>query len=288
MFSEISNLPYEYHVGFALIFGLLVGSFLNVVIYRYPKLLKHQWSAQSHEWLHDEPYTQEAPHGIVTPGSHCGNCQTPIKAWQNIPLVSFLLLKGRCASCKSKIGFRYPLVELLTALLTAYIVYRFGWSSQSAFGILLTWALIALSFIDFDHQLLPDDIVLPFMWLGLGISLIAVFTDPVSSIIGTIVGYLVLWLVFHIFKLLTGKDGMGHGDFKLLALFGAWLGWQYLPQILLISTILGSIVGITLMLLKKANRDNAIPFGPYIAIAGWSAMLWGEQINTLYLNYAGF
>ena len=288
MFNELSSLPSEYHVGLALILGLLVGSFLNVVIYRYPKLLKHQWSAQSHEWLHDKPYTQKTPDGIVSPGSRCGNCETPIKIWHNIPLVSYILLGGKCASCKSKISFRYPLVELLTGVLTSFIVYNFGWSVESAFGVLLTWSLLALSFIDFDHQLLPDDIVLPVLWLGIGISLIPVFANPASSIIGAIAGYLVLWIVFQVFKLLTGKDGMGHGDFKLLALFGAWFGWQCLPQILLISTILGSIAGITLILLKKANKNNAIPFGPYIAIAGWSAMLWGEKINILYLNYSGF
>ncbi len=288
MFSELSVLPYEYHVGIALILGLLVGSFLNVVIYRYPKLLKYQWSSQSHEWLHDEPYSEKQPPGIVFPGSHCGHCKHQIKAWQNIPLLSFIFLKGKCSNCKTKISFRYPLVELLTGLLTAYVVYHFGWSIQAAYGVLLTWVLVALSFIDYDHQLLPDDMVLPFLWLGLGLSLIPVFTDPVSSIVGAIAGYLVLWLVFHLFKKITGKDGMGHGDFKLLALFGAWFGWQYLPQILLISSIVGSIAGIALIALKKTSSDNAIPFGPFIATAGWIAMLWGDYINELYLSYSGF
>jgi len=287
MIESLSALPESIHIIFALLLGLLVGSFLNVVIYRYPRLLKFQWTAQSHEWLNKTSYSEAAPPGIITPGSHCGHCQTPVKAWQNIPLVSFLLLRGKCASCKSPIGLRYPFVELLTGLLSGYIVYHFGWSLQSATGLLLTWVLIALAYIDFDHQLLPDDIVLPALWLGLGLSLVPVFAVPVDSIIGAIAGYLILWVVFQLFKLFTGKDGMGHGDFKLLALFGAWLGWQMLPQIVLISTVMGSAVGITLMVTGKANRENAIPFGPYIAIAGWIALIWGDEINQGYLRSVG-
>lgn len=287
MFSEFAGLPPELHITIATILGLLVGSFLNVVIYRYPKLLKYQWTAQSQQWLELDPTSTDQPPGIISPGSHCGNCQAPVKAWQNIPLVSYLLLRGKCANCKSSIGLRYPLVELLTGVLSGYVVYQFGWSLQSIAGLLLTWVLVALTFIDFDHQLLPDDIVLPTLWLGLGLSLIPVFAVPADSIVGTIFGYLCLWLVFHLFKMITGKEGMGHGDFKLLALLGAWFGWQYLPQIVLISTVIGSIVGITLIVLKKTNNDNAIPFGPYIALAGWSAMLWGDEINSLYMSYIG-
>ena len=285
--ADFSVLPASFHIGTVFVFGLLVGSFLNVVIFRYPKMLKYQWSAQSYEWLHDENYTEELPPGLISPGSHCGSCKAPVRAWQNIPILSYLLLRGRCAKCKAPISLRYPLVELLTGILSACVVYRFGWSAQAGFGVILTWVLVALSFIDFDHQLLPDDIVLPVLWLGVGMSLVPVFAMPQDAILGTIIGYLTLWTVFQIFKALTGKDGMGHGDFKLLALFGAWLGWQYLPQIILISSLLGSFVGITLIILKKAKGGNAIPFGPYIAIAGWIAMLWGKQINQAYLSATG-
>ena len=287
MFSEFAALPAAAHISIATIFGLLVGSFLNVVIYRYPNLLKYQWTVQSKQWLEIESDTTEDPPGIITPASHCGACKAPVKAWQNIPVISYLLLRGKCANCKVQISLRYPLVELLTGILSGYVVYKFGWSLQSLTGVLLTWVLVSLTFIDFDHQLLPDDIVLPTLWLGLGLSLFPVFALPVDSIIGAICGYLCLWLVFHLFKIVTGKEGMGHGDFKLLALLGAWFGWQLLPQIVLISTILGSIIGILLIVTKKAKGDNAIPFGPYIALAGWVAMLWGEKINSIYLNSLG-
>ena len=288
MFSNVAALPAEIHTCLGLILGLLVGSFLNVVIYRYPNLLKHQWTAQSHEWIHGEPYPADDPPGIVSPGSRCGNCQAPVRAWQNIPLISYALLRGKCANCKTNIGLRYPLVELLTGLMSAYVVHHFGWSLQAGLGVLLTWILVALTFIDFDHQLLPDDIVLPTLWLGMGLSLVPVFAVTEDAIIGAIAGYASLWLVFQLFKKLTGKEGMGYGDFKLLALLGAWLGWQYLPQIVLVSTIIGSLVGITLIITKKANSSNAIPFGPYLALAGWVAMLWGAELNQFYLRSSGF
>lgn len=287
MLENIAALPPAWQTGFAGLIGLLVGSFLNVVIYRYPIRLKYQWSAQSHEWIHEEPYPEPQPHSIISPPSHCGSCQAPVRAWQNIPVISFFLLRGKCANCKTSISWRYPLVELLTAILTAAVIYRFGFTLAGGFGVLLTWALVTLSFIDFDHQLLPDDIVLPMLWLGLAISLWTIFAAPRSAIIGALAGYLSLWTVFHIFKLATGKEGMGHGDFKLLALFGAWFGWQTLPQILLISTILGSVVGITLIALRRSRAGQTIPFGPYLAIAGWCAMLFGEQINRSYLKFAG-
>ena len=209
MLSNIGDLPLLYHVLLAGGLGLLVGSFLNVVIYRYPNLLKYQWSAQSHEWLNEEEFPQAAPPGIVSPGSHCGNCKAPVRAWQNIPLLSYALLRGKCASCKTPISLRYPLVELLTGLLSAYVVAHFGWSTQALFALVLTWSLVALSFIDFDHQLLPDDIVLPILWTGLALSLLPVFSTPRDAIIGALGGYLSLWLVFQLFKKLTGKEGMG-------------------------------------------------------------------------------
>lgn len=285
MLENIANLPVLAHICLATLLGLMVGSFLNVVIFRYPKILQFQWTAQSHEWLNKEPYSETEPPTLSSPASRCGHCKTPIRAWQNIPLVSWLLLGGKCASCKQSISVRYPLVELLTGVLSAYVVAHFGWSLQSLFGLIFTWVLIALTFIDFDHKLLPDDIVLPTLWLGLAISLIPIFANVQNALIGAIAGYLVFWLVFQVFKLLTGKEGMGHGDFKLMALLGAWLGWQFIPQIVLISTLAGSIIGISLMVFKKASRDLAIPFGPYIAIAGWVALLWGREINALYFSY---
>lgn len=275
------------HTAIAALLGLVVGSFLNVVIYRYPQILKYQWTAQSHEWIDKQPYHGEAPPTLSKPASHCNSCKAPIKAWHNIPLISFLVLRGKCANCKQPFSPRYFLVELLSAILTAFVVHHFGLTVQAGFAILLTWALIVLTFIDLDHQLLPDDIVLPILWLGLGLSILQIYTNPVDSIIGAIGGYLVFWCVFHVFRILTGKEGMGHGDFKLMALLGAWLGWQYLPLIVLISTLVGSIIGITIMIARKAKSDLAIPFGPYIAIAGWIALLWGDELNRLYLQYSG-
>ncbi|MBL4673825.1 MAG: prepilin peptidase [Arenicella sp.] len=285
MLDTIAALPSSWLSSIGGIFGLLVGSFLNVVIFRYPVMMKHQWTEQSRDWLELEPLTDPQPPTLSKPASHCGQCKAPIRAWQNIPLISWLMLRGKCASCKTTISIRYPLVELLTGILSAIVVYKFGFSLQSGFGLILTWVLVALSFIDFDHKLLPDDIVIPTLWLGLSLSLLPVFTSPNSAILGAIIGYLVFWVVFQLFLRLTGKEGMGYGDFKLMALLGAWLGWPYLPQIILISTILGSIVGITLMVSKKASRELAIPFGPYIALAGWLAMIYGDEINRAYLSY---
>lgn len=287
MFAEIMALPSSAHTSMAALLGLIVGSFLNVVIFRHPKILEYQWTAQSFEWINKEPYAQETPPTLSKPASHCGNCKTSIKPWQNIPIVSYLILGGKCGACKHRISLRYPLVELLTAILTGYAVHHFGVTAQGGFAVLLTWVLIVLTFIDFDHQLLPDDFVLPTLWLGLGLSLWPVFANSHDAIIGAIAGYLCFWVIFHLFKVLTGKEGMGHGDFKLMALLGAWLGWQYLPQIVLISTLLGSIFGITIMLAKKAKSDLAIPFGPYIAGAGWIALMWGDEINTFYLQASG-
>lgn len=288
MIANLAALPEAAHIALSFVVGLMVGSFLNVVIYRYPRLLKHQWSAQSSEWLHGRPYTEAPPPGLISPGSQCRACHARVRPWQNIPLLSYLLLGGKCANCGTSISLRYPLIELLTGIMCATVMQHFGWSTQALFGVILSCVLVALTFIDFDHQLLPDDIVLPTLWLGLGLSLLPVYTYPQDSIIGAIAGYLFLWIIFQLFKIATGKEGMGHGDFKLLALFGAWLGWQLLPQIIVVSTVLGSIVGLGLMLIKKARSDHAIPFGPYIAFAGWVALLWGEQINQNYLRFAGF
>ena len=287
MLQGFLSLNASFHARVGGVRGLMVGSFLNVVIYRYPKILFFQWTSQSHEWLNKEPYTKEEPPTLSKPASHCYSCKKSLKAWQNIPVISYLFLRGKCGQCKAPISIRYPFIEALTAILSAYVVYRLGANWQGLFGVLLTWALITLSFIDFDHQLLPDDIVLPFLWLGLGLSLFPVYASPTDSIIGAIAGYLFFWLIFHAFKILTGKEGMGHGDFKLLSLFGAWLGWQYLPQIILISTLVGSVAGIGLMVTKKMGDENKIPFGPYIAIAGYIALLWGEELNSTYLKLSG-
>jgi len=284
MIAEFAQLPITWLATIGGVLGLLVGSFLNVVIFRYPVMLKHSWTTQSRAWLELDPLNDDPP-TLSKPASHCGNCKSPIKPYQNIPILSWLLLRGKCAVCKTPISARYPLVELLTAILSAVVVYKFGFSLQSGFGLLLTWVLVALTFIDFDHQLLPDDIVLPVLWLGLAISLFPVFSSPPSALIGAIAGYLVFWVVYQAFRLLTGKEGMGYGDFKLMALLGAWLGWEYLPQIILVSTLLGSIVGIGMMVAKKVASDLAIPFGPYIATAGWVAMIYGNEINQAYLSY---
>lgn len=295
MFTNVVLLLETAPLVFSSFLGLLVGSFLNVVILRLPRQLHHEWTTQCKVWLksdkddNDIKDTNDSPPGIVKKGSHCPKCNVTIKPWQNIPLISYLLLGGKCANCKTTISIRYPLIELLTGGLSALVIYHFGISSQGGFALLLTWALVALTFIDFDHQLLPDNIVLPFLWLGLLLSVLPlnsapVFANPRDAIIGAAAGYMSLWMVFQLFKLITGKEGMGYGDFKLLALFGAWLGWQMLPQIIFISTVLGSIIGISLMALKIIKRDKPIPFGPYIATAGFIALLWGDKINQLYLS----
>jgi leader peptidase (prepilin peptidase)/N-methyltransferase len=288
MFELLSQLPNSLLASIATVFGLLVGSFLNVVIYRLPKQLKYEWSQQSYEWLNNEEYTEAKPNGIAYPASHCQHCKTPIKAWHNIPVISWLLLKGQCASCSKSISIRYPIVEALTGLLTYLVILKFGWSIQSIGALILTWSLVALTFIDFDEQLLPDNIVLPVLWLGLGLNAYSVYASPKDALLGAIAGYLALWIVFQIFKLLTKKDGMGFGDFKLLSLFGAWLGWQYLPQIILISSALGSVVGLALIITGKLSRDKPMAFGPYIALAGWLAFIWGDAVNNWYLGISGF
>ena len=288
MLEQFSALPAFWLSLIAGLLGLLVGSFLNVVIFRYPKKLKYEWTVQSREWLEiPSPPDEVSPPGLVLPPSHCGHCGAEVKPWQNIPIISFLILKAKCGSCGAPISWRYPIVELLTGVLSAMLVYQFGWGLQSLFGLLFTWVLVALTFIDFDHKLLPDDIVLPTLWLGLVINLWNVFSDTRSALIGAIVGYLIFWTVFQIFLRLTGKEGMGYGDFKLMSLLGAWLGWQFLPQIVLISTLVGSVFGIAIMVKQRADGDLAIPFGPYITFAGWLAMCWGDEINTAYFKFMG-
>lgn len=268
--------------------GLMIGSFLNVVIYRLPIMMQRDWKQECQEFL-ELPITDQATHtfNLALPGSQCPSCHADIMWYQNLPVLSYLFLHGRCARCKIKISLRYPFVELLTSCLSVLVVYQLGPHISTLFALLLTWVLIALSGIDFDHQLLPDNIILPMLWLGLFLSLFNIFIDPVSSIIGAVAGYLFLWTIYQAFKLLTGKEGMGYGDFKLLALLGAWLGWQYLPLIILLSSLTGAIIGTFLIIFVKQDKNIPIPFGPYLAIAGWIALLWGEQLNTLYLTTTG-
>ena len=285
-FQSFTSLPLAMQISVFVLFGLLVGSFLNVVILRLPKRTKWDWTEQSIEWLKIAPKDDDAnrPAGITHKASHCPNCKTKIKPWHNIPVVGYILLKGKCAACKQVISIRYPLVELVTAILTGIVIWRFGVSITGFLAIILTWTLIVQTGIDFDNQILLDEITFPVLWLGLLASLIPVFVSPSDAIIGAAFGYLSLWSVFWLYKLFTGKEGMGFGDFKLLALMGAWLGWPLIPQIILMSTLIGSIVGITLIVTKKLNKEKPIPFGPYIAGAGFIALIWGDQINAKYLS----
>ena len=277
------------------VLGLLVGSFLNVVIYRLPAMLKRQWKAdcvsflaQEKEHAPDSTTSIEQPFNLVVPRSRCPHCGHMITALENVPVLSYLFLRGRCRECKTPISIRYPLIELMSATLVVLVAWKFGFSLQTAMAMLLSWALICLSFIDYDHQYLPDNITLPFLWLGLFLNLNGLYVDLASAVLGAIIGYLVLWLVYQVFKKITGKEGMGYGDFKLLAMLGAWLGWQALPAIILISTLVGSIIGISLILFRQHDRSHPIPFGPYLAIAGWIVLLWGNDINNAYLNWINF
>jgi len=266
--------------------GLIIGSFLNVVIYRLPKMMQQDWHEQCCDLLGINNEKGEEQHHInlIFPASNCPACQHKITALENIPVISYLFLKGRCKSCNVKISLQYPLIEILTGLTTAYITWHFGFSLQTLFALLLTWALICLSVIDLEHSLLPDDITLPFMWLGLACNIFGVFTDITSSLIGAILGYSILWSIFMGFKVMTGKEGMGYGDFKLLALLGAWLGWQSLPLIILLSSIAASLIGIIMILFRGRDKSVAFPYGPYLAIAGWITLLWGEELIGTYLN----
>jgi len=267
--------------------GLFVGSFLNVVVYRLPIMMNRGWKAECHEFLELDPPAEEKTFNLMVPRSACPSCGNQIRAWQNIPVISWLLLRGKCAGCKTKISAEYPLVELLTGVLSFAVAWKFGASVQTVFALIFTWALIAMALIDFHTTLLPDTLTLPLLWLGLVISLWTVFVDSHSAIIGAAAGYMVLWLVFQAFKIITGKEGMGFGDFKLLAALGAWLGWAKLPLIILLSSLTGAIIGIMMMVVFKHQRDQPIPFGPYLAIAGWIAMMWGDQIVSMYTGQLG-
>ena len=281
------------YLSLAAVLGLIVGSFLNVVILRLPVMMERQWRKQCAEFdeqqspAPEEKGRDEDRFDLSHPASHCPGCGHKIRIWENIPVLSYLFLRGRCSKCKMRIPARYPLIEILTATLTVVVAWHYEPGIQALAAAFLTWILITLSMIDADHQLLPDSITLPTLWLGLALSLFGIFSNTHDAVIGAIAGYLSLWLVFHIFRLLTGKEGMGYGDFKLLALLGAWTGWQGLFPIVLTSSLLGALVGISAISVLGRDRQIPIPFGPYLAMAGWITLLWGQQIRDAYLLWAG-
>jgi leader peptidase (prepilin peptidase)/N-methyltransferase len=266
----------------SVIFGLMVGSFLNVVIHRLPKMMELEWHRNCKE-LQGEELQDEEKYTLAVPRSACPGCGHKITATENIPVISYLFLRGKCSACKNPISPRYPLIEVLTGVLAGLIAWHFGYSSLTVFAWLFAFALIALTFIDFDTQLLPDDITLPLLWLGLLYNLNGGFTDIQSAVIGAAAGYLILWSIYWVFKLVTGKEGMGYGDFKLLAAIGAWFGWQLLPAVILLSSLAGSIIGISLIVLARHGRSVPIPFGPFLALGGIAALFFGRQLAGFYL-----
>ncbi len=289
-------------LGTVFVFSLLVGSFLNVVIHRVPVMLDREWKAQAAEMLAPTASSSQAEaqtpnpealprYNLVVPRSACPHCGAAIGALQNIPVISYLLLKGKCANCRAPISARYPIVEFGTATLSFLVAWKFGFTVFTAGALLLTWTLVALAAIDIDHQILPDNLTLPLMWAGLLVSLGTADTNPWTlpvsaqeSIIGAAAGYMSLWLVYKLFKLATGKEGMGYGDFKLLAALGAWLGWMMLPVVILLSAVTGAVIGILMIALRGRDRNIPIPFGPYLAAAGWIALMWGPEIAQGYLG----
>ena len=284
-------------VGLTAVLGLIIGSFLNVVILRLPRMMALEWERECAEIgaeggdmaapVPPEEAPEAHPLSLSHPPSTCPHCGARIAPWDNVPVVSWLLLRGRCRSCKGTISVRYPLIEALTAVLSVIVVWHFGASPEAAAALVLTWGLITLAVIDLDTQLLPDDITQPLLWLGLVLSLFGLFTDSTSAIIGAVSGFMALWLVYHAFRLMTGKEGMGRGDFKLLALFGAWLGWQTLPQIILLAALSGAVIGVGLIAAGRRDASQPMPFGPYLAVAGWIAMMWGTSITDAYLRWSG-
>jgi leader peptidase (prepilin peptidase)/N-methyltransferase len=286
MLEPVSGLPLWLLLIITAAFSLAVGSFLNVVILRLPKRMEHDWRQQAREVLELPAVEESAPPGIVLRASHCPKCGTAIRPWHNIPLLSYLALRGRCHGCGAAISVQYPLVELLTAVASVAVVWWFGPSIQALAALALTWVLVAASGIDFRTTLLPDQLTLPLLWLGLLLNLYGVFVPLEDAVIGAAAGYLSLWSVYWLFKLLTGKEGMGYGDFKLLAALGAWMGWQYLGVIIFLSAVVGAIVGVASIVLRGRDRQVPMPFGPFLAMAGWIALLWGEQIVDWWWRFA--
>ncbi|TBU90669.1 prepilin peptidase [Stutzerimonas kirkiae] len=270
------------------VLGLLVGSFLNVVVHRLPIMMQREWLSQAREFL-SLPGSDDdgGPFNLMLPRSRCPHCEHVIRSWENIPLISWLVLRGRCSACKAPISCRYPLLELSCALISAFVAWHYGFSWQAGAMLLLSWGLLAMSLIDAEHQLLPDALVFPLLWLGLIANSFGVFCTLHDALWGAVLGYSSLWAVYWLFRLTTGKEGMGYGDFKLLAMLGAWGGWQILPVTILLSALSGALIGSIMLRLRKADMVTPIPFGPYLAFAGWVAMVWGERINALYLSTAG-
>jgi leader peptidase (prepilin peptidase)/N-methyltransferase len=272
------------YLGTLFVLGSLIGSFLNVVIYRLPLMMQREWRSDCLEFLEQPADEPQDRFNLAVPRSRCGECGHQISALENIPIVSYLVLGGKCSSCKTRISPQYPLVELFTAVVSVVVGWHFGVSLQALAALLLSWSLIAASGIDIGHKLLPDNITLPLLWLGILLALFDVFVSLEDSVIGAMAGYLSLWSIFMLFKLFTGKEGMGYGDFKLLATLGAWLGWKPLFVVVLTSSLVGSIVGISMILLQKIGRGTQIPFGPYLAAAGWMTLLWGEDLMRFYTS----
>ncbi|MDF1795122.1 MAG: A24 family peptidase [Coxiellaceae bacterium] len=283
-YTYLLTSPYIYI--YTVMISLAVGSFLNVVIYRYPIMLSKQWKREAECYLNDKPYTPEPTEfDLSKPRSRCPKCEHAITAWQNIPIISFLLLKGRCAHCKAKISWRYPLIEALTALLSALVVWQFGSTYLALFSVILTWGLVAQSAIDIDHQFIPDNITYIFLWLGLVVSCGYGQIGPIDSIVGAVVGYLILWGIAKAFYIIRKKEGMGHGDFKMLAMFGAWVGPTMLPIILVIASVTSLLISIILLCSKRMQRDTPLPFGPFLAIGGWISLLWGADIMQAFIQF---
>ena len=284
--SYLQSNPALFYV-IAGVFGLIIGSFLNVVIHRLPAMMERDWRQQCRTLLDlESPAGEETEEfNLVRPGSRCPLCGHPITPLENIPVLSYLVLGGKCSACKTAISIRYPVIEILSALLASFAAWHFGFSLQAILAIVLSWALLTLSVIDIDHQILPDDIVLPLLWLGILANIFGVFTDIYSCLFGVMAGYGILWTVYILFKKITGKEGMGYGDFKLLAMLGAWLGWQMLPLVILLSSLAGAIVGGGLIILRRHDKEIPFSFGPYLALAGWIALYWGNTITNAYLRW---
>lgn len=271
----------------SLILGLMIGSFLNVVIYRLPIMLQNDWRNQCEEYLELPQTTEKKTFNLAKPASACPHCSHKIRAWENIPVISFILLRGRCSQCKNQISIRYPIIELVCGLMTAGVAWHFGYGFQALAAMLLTWSLISLSVIDFDTKLLPDIITLPLLWAGLLLNLDGTFTTLENSVIGAVTGYMSLWSIYQIHHLVTGREGMGFGDFKLLAVLGAWLGWQSILVIVLLSSLVGALIGITLIVVMGRDKQLPIPFGPYLATAGWISLMWGKDLTQIYFGLSG-
>ena len=293
LFLQLLHDSPPFFISLSGLLGLLIGSFLNVVIHRLPKMMEREWRTQCaelNEQFNDESArgssksTATSVYNLHTPRSACPQCGHQISALENIPLLSYLALRGKCRKCGTRISLRYPIVEAVSGILSAYAAWHFGFGVAAIAAICFIWVLIALTFIDFDTQLLPDDITLPLLWLGIIFNLYGTFTTLSNAVIGAIAGYLVLWSVYWLFKLVTGKEGMGYGDFKLLAAIGAWLGWSMLPLVIMLSSVVGAVVGITLIIAARHGRNIPIPFGPYLAGGGLIALFWGQQITQSYLQ----